>query len=58
MLLPGRKELSRPTLLKADQAQAKLNRILSDFLSELSKGLIPRATVRITMGAGKTAGAI
>ena len=57
-LMPGRKDVPRPTLLEAQKAQAELDKILSDFFGELSKGLIPRSTVRITMGVGKTAGAI
>jgi hypothetical protein len=54
MLLPAVGGGARPDLLFANVAQQTLNQVLDGFFDRLSKGKAPRATVRITMGAGKT----
>lgn len=54
MLFPAEGAAARPNLLSSTDAKIKLDQILSSFFDRLSKGETPRATVRITMGAGKT----
>ena len=44
----------RPKLVGAIQAQSELNGILEDFFENLAEGANSRATIRLTMGTGKT----
>ncbi|MDU8910060.1 hypothetical protein [Aestuariicoccus sp. MJ-SS9] len=53
-LLAGSGQVERPKLVSGEAAQTELNEILDSFFDRLGKGEKPRASVRLTMGTGKT----
>ena len=54
ILVAGAGKVERPKLVGAEEAQSKLDAILSGFFEDLAGGASPRAAVRLTMGTGKT----
>jgi len=54
MLVAGTGTVKRPKLIGAIEAQSELNNILDDFFEDLAEGANPRASIRLTMGTGKT----
>ena len=53
-LVAGAGKAKRPKLTGAAEAQSELSTILDDFFEDLAEGAYPRATIRLTMGTGKT----
>ena len=53
-LVAGAGKVGRPKLVGAIEAQSELNTILGGFFENLAEGANPRATIRLTMGTGKT----
>ena len=54
ILVAGAGKVERPKLVGAEEAQSKLDAILSGFFEDLAGGACPRVAVRLTMGTGKT----